>query len=229
MSYYHVSPDRLFQFYAAQLERFTLAEAKPVGPIMSVGVAKRDYPTLLAALADLPGYETEIYASSKYGDLYKGKLQSMVPQWVHFMNRISDEEMVRRYQCARFVVIPLVDTTHSGAGVSVALEASASGQAVISTQTAGMASYVIDGETGLLVAPHDYGAMRDAIHKLWTQPDLAREMGLAGRRHVETHFNPGTVDSGISGKSVFRISSKAMRAIGCTLSDPVVSQPFFGY
>jgi len=198
MRYFGLPPERLFPYFAPDLKRFTPSDLVTEGPIMSVGTEKRDYRTLIAALSDLPGYETEIYASSRYGATYRGRIQNTVPSWVHFMTYVSDEELVNRYKRARFVVIPLVNTSHAGAGASVACEASACGKAVIATKTAGMSSFVIDGQTGLLVPPGDSQALRDAIRHLWTQPHLAHQMGLAGRQHIERNFNIDIVNRNIS-------------------------------
>ena len=190
MSYYGVSPDRLFCAAAPDLIRFSPAAPATDGPIVSLGVAKRDYSTLIRALSQLPDCETAIHISSRYGDSYAGTMPGIVPSWVRFEKAVSSEELVKCYQRARFVVVPLTETTQYAAGMSVVLEAGASAKAVIATKTLGMASYVIDGVTGILVPPYDAQAWRLAIHKLWSQPDVATEMGQAGRRLVETKFGP---------------------------------------
>jgi glycosyltransferase involved in cell wall biosynthesis len=75
------------------------------------------------------------------------------------------------------------------AGFSAVLEACAAGRAVIASDTAGMREIVQHGETGLLVPTGDVQALRQAIERLWTLPDLAKEMGLAARQFVETYYN----------------------------------------
>jgi hypothetical protein len=42
-----------------------------------------------------------------------------------------------------------------------------------------------------------FDALRDAIRKLWEDPQLAHQMGLAGRRHLEEYFDPTIVRRGI--------------------------------
>lgn len=194
-----VDPEKIFQYYAARTDLFSPADDESSaedGPILSIGVAKRDYDTMIAALSALPGYQAEIFVSSKYGDRYKGARFSKVAEWIRFPGRLTDEELRRRYQQARFVVVPLKPTSHSGAGVTSVFEASASGKAVIATNTGGMNSYVVDGKTGLLVPPGDVRALRDAMKKLWENPALALEMGMAGRRFVEENYSyHGIVES----------------------------------
>jgi glycosyltransferase involved in cell wall biosynthesis len=191
-----VESKRIFQYYSARLDRFKLDPGfqDVDGPIMSIGVAKRDYKTLIAALSSFPGYRSEIFVSSKYGDKYQGGKGRKIVDWISFPESITDDELVRRYQQARFVVIPLISTSHSGAGVTTAFEAGASGKAIIATRTGGMQAYVKDGETGILVPPYDVDAMRNAIRKLWENPDLAKQMGLAGRKYLEIQYNFETIN-----------------------------------
>jgi glycosyltransferase involved in cell wall biosynthesis len=48
---------------------------------------------------------------------------------------------------------------------------------------------VRDGETGFLVPPEDPAALAEAITRLLADRDLARRIGAAGRRAVETYYN----------------------------------------
>lgn len=196
-----IHPSKIFQYYAARTDLFQPAseeDESTTGPILSMGVAKRDYTTLIKALIELPDYQTEIFVSSKYGDEYRGGKLGRIPEWIQFPGRITDDELRCRYRLARFVVVPLMPTHHSGAGVTSIFEASASGKAVIATDTGGIHSYIQDGKTGILVPPGDVQAMRNAIHKLWANPDLAQEMGRAGRRFVEENYDYQTVVDGIT-------------------------------
>jgi glycosyltransferase involved in cell wall biosynthesis len=61
-----------------------------------------------------------------------------------------------------------------------------------------MESLVKNGETGILVPPYDVNAMREAIQELWANPNLAYQMGMAGRRFVETYYDPKIVDANIA-------------------------------
>jgi glycosyltransferase involved in cell wall biosynthesis len=199
INYLGIPKDSLFQYESANyLDKVAPAKMAPNGPIMSLGVAKRDYNTLITALSELPEYETELFVSSKFGDKLARRIRTHIPEWIHVTGFVPNDELMRRYQNTRFVVVSLEETTHTGAGINVILEAGAFGKAVIATKTGGMQTFVKNGETGILVPPYDVKAMREAIQKLWTQPDLAHQMGLAARRYVETHFNPETVNSNIS-------------------------------
>lgn len=196
-TYYGVACDKLIRVVAQDLARFTSSKMVADGPIVSLGVSKRDYGTLIGAVRELPGCTTEIYAGSRFGDLYHRKIGAALPEWAQFKKPVSSADAPDLYRRARFVVVPLNNTTQFSAGMNTVLEASAAGKAVIATHLPGMPSYVIDGVTGILVPPHDRKAMKAAIHKLWTQPELAYQMGLAGRQYIESEFNPLIVNETI--------------------------------
>ncbi len=73
---------------------------------------------------------------------------------------------------------------------NVCLEAAASARAVITTDHPGCRETVLDGVSGFLVRPGDASSLEEAVRKYL---DLSLEerqaMGLAGRRHMEEHFD----------------------------------------
>ena len=188
----------MFNYISAPVDRFTSAPMVSDGVIVSAGVASRDYPTLVAALKDLPGYQTEIYAASRYHDAYRGGDATEVPAWVTFMSETPHVQLAKHIsENARFVVIPLVNPTQFGSGGSALLEAYCMGKPVIATKTIGIVDYVQEGVTGFLVPQGDSAALREAIRKLWEDPQLAHRMGQAGRKFVEENYSPHLVNAGI--------------------------------
>jgi phosphatidylinositol alpha-1,6-mannosyltransferase len=75
-----------------------------------------------------------------------------------------------------------------GFGVALA-EASACGLPVIAGQSGGLAEAVHDGETGLVVNPDDPEAVATALKRLLGDQLLARRLGQAGRKAIETYYN----------------------------------------
>ena len=75
-----------------------------------------------------------------------------------------------------------------GLGVA-ALEAMAAGKPVIASRVGGLAESVVDGVTGLLVAPGDDAQLADAIEKLHLEPARAVALGRHGRERAQRHFS----------------------------------------
>jgi phosphatidylinositol alpha-1,6-mannosyltransferase len=75
-----------------------------------------------------------------------------------------------------------------GFGISLT-EASACGIAVIGGRAGGIPDAVRDGETGLLVDSTDLAAVLGALRCLLGDPVLRQQLGQAGRRAVESHYN----------------------------------------
>lgn len=76
-----------------------------------------------------------------------------------------------------------------GLGVA-ALEAMAAGLPVLASRVGGLGQAVVDGETGLLVAPESVDEIRDALARLAAEPELRAALGAGGRARVREHFLP---------------------------------------
>ena len=84
----------------------------------------------------------------------------------------------------------VVDASWAGLGITGSIrEALACERAVVATRLAGMPELVVDGETGLLVAPRDPRALGAAIVRLHADPTWRRHLGRAGRKRVEAEFS----------------------------------------
>lgn len=74
-----------------------------------------------------------------------------------------------------------------GLGI-VYLEAQACGVPVIAGTSGGAPETVVDGETGFVVNGRQPRLIAAAINKLFDNPELAQQMGAAGREHVQNHW-----------------------------------------
>jgi glycosyltransferase involved in cell wall biosynthesis len=89
---------------------------------------------------------------------------------------LEPEELAGVYRRAAAVVIP----SHYETFGLVALEAMASGAAVVATRAGGLAEIVRDGITGLLCAPGDRQALAAAIGRILADRSLRSRLGAAG-------------------------------------------------
>jgi glycosyltransferase involved in cell wall biosynthesis len=75
------------------------------------------------------------------------------------------------------------------------LEAYAFTKPVIATNVGAVPDLVIDSETGLLLSPGNSKQLEEAIIQFVNNPEMARSMGISGKRNVEANFNWGYVVS----------------------------------
>jgi len=110
-----------------------------------------------------------------------GSSRSSVPN-LERSGRLTGEALQAAYDRAWMVLVP---STWEEPFATVALEAMASGRAVIASAVGGLRDIVDDGVTGLLVPPSDPVALADAIDALWSDPARREAMGRAGRDRVQ--------------------------------------------
>jgi glycosyltransferase involved in cell wall biosynthesis len=73
----------------------------------------------------------------------------------------------------------------------VMLEAMACGVPVVASGVGGVYGIISDGETGLLVQHGDSRELADALFRFVEEPELAKELGEAGRKSVLENFTLG--------------------------------------
>jgi glycosyltransferase involved in cell wall biosynthesis len=76
---------------------------------------------------------------------------------------------------------------------NVVLEAMRFAKPVVATAAPGTTEVVENGRTGLLVPPGDPPALAQAIRTVLRDPELARQLGTAGRARVEAEFRADTM------------------------------------
>jgi phosphatidylinositol alpha-1,6-mannosyltransferase len=110
---------------------------------------------------------------------------------VRFIGSVPDADLPPLYNLAMAYVGVSRRAQRSrveGFGVALA-EASACGLPVIAGHSGGLAEAVQNGETGLVVEPDDPDAVAGALERLVEDQLLARRLGQAGRKAVETYYN----------------------------------------
>lgn len=107
---------------------------------------------------------------------------------VKFLGDIPDEKLGAIYAQADIFAMTSMPHRHSVEGFGlVYLEAGVHGLPVVAHAIGGVPEAVIDGETGLLVAPGDGAALTAAFARLLGDPALRRRLGDAGRVRARAH------------------------------------------
>lgn len=131
-----------------------------------------DYPSVRFRLAGFPGKGISYLSEEDLAEVNNAGI-------VEYLGRLKDV----RHSIADCSVYVL--PTHGGEGIPrTVLEAMAMGRAVITTDTAGCREAVVDGKSGLLVAPRNVPALVAAMKRLLDGQREREEMGAAGRKRA---------------------------------------------
>jgi phosphatidylinositol alpha-1,6-mannosyltransferase len=103
---------------------------------------------------------------------------------VHFLENLSREEVAACYARADLFALP---STGEGFGL-VYLEAMAFSRAVVGVACGGTTDVVEDGVNGLLVPPHDAGALVHALGRLLRDEPLRMQLGRSGAEIVRRKY-----------------------------------------
>jgi glycosyltransferase involved in cell wall biosynthesis len=95
------------------------------------------------------------------------------------------QDMARLY--ADLDVVTL--TSRNEGSPVVMIEALAAQRPVVSTAVGGVAEVVVDGQTGLTIAPNRPDQLANAVLRLLDDPALAQRLAAAGRSHVYPRFD----------------------------------------
>jgi glycosyltransferase involved in cell wall biosynthesis len=157
--------------------------------ILSLGLSHRDYPTLIRAMRRLPEIICHLRIGSAWVNHNGGHEDEILPANIQIKSFVAPDAL--RIHCARsrFLVIPIQNDTQWSAGCTSVQIGQAMAKAVIASDRPGLADYLIDGETGLLVRTGDEQDMAEAIDYLWRNPRKAMQMGQQGREWLNAHYS----------------------------------------
>ena len=167
---------------------FRIAETRPserARPVIcAAGLERRDYATMLHAVADIDA-DVVIAAASPWSKRNSELDGATLPGNVSVV-RLGLFELRQLYADASVVVMPLQPVDFQ-AGITTILEAMSMERPVVCTATAGQDDTVVEGETGLYVPHADAAAMQQAIEQLLASPDDSARLGAAARAWVVEH------------------------------------------
>jgi colanic acid/amylovoran biosynthesis glycosyltransferase len=111
---------------------------------------------------------------------------------VQKLGYVSRERLWEEARRAHIFLAPSVQAANGdneGGAPVVITEMLASGMPVVSSHHCDIPEVVTDGESGLLAPERDVDTLTQHLLELATHPKRWPEMGRAGRRHVEQHYN----------------------------------------
>lgn len=156
--------------------------------VLSMGNdAHRDYATLLAAWK--PEYPRLRIVTKHRLTITAPNISVTHGDW--HQQALTDQEVRSLIQGARFVVLPIVNTTQPS-GQSVCLQAMSCAKAVVITDFDGLwnRELIRDGETCVLAGrPGDRVGLQTGIERLLREPALADAIGRRARLIIESDLN----------------------------------------
>lgn len=171
----------------------------PADPVrilaVSRAVGKKGLDLLLAALAALPA-EAHWRLTHVGGGLGLPALKRRagalgIAGRISWLGAAPQTEVLAELRRADLFVLPsriAADGDRDGLP-NVLMEAQSQALPVVASSLSAIPELVADGETGLLVAPDDRGALTGALLRLIGDPALRRALGDAGERRVRARFD----------------------------------------
>ena len=133
-----------------------------------------------------------VVGAGKKKDAFKKLAEELgIADAVRFVGTVPEKDLPALYNTAEAylgVSRRAEGSRVEGFGIALA-EASACGLPVIAGRSGGVAEAVQEGETGFIVDPEDSDGAAEALTRLLSDQLLARRLGQAGRKAVETHYN----------------------------------------
>jgi glycosyltransferase involved in cell wall biosynthesis len=157
--------------------------------VLAIGrlIEQKDHATLLAAFARV----RERHAAARLAILGWGRLEQGTRDRVSTLGLEGAVMLPGRVEPSAWLARADVFAHSSrweGFGI-VLLEAMLAGLPVVATSASAVPEIVVDGATGLLVAPGDAASMANALVTLLDDPDRAAALGAAGRRRALDEFS----------------------------------------
>jgi glycosyltransferase involved in cell wall biosynthesis len=127
-----------------------------------------------------------------------GRLKDLVNDFrvndrVVLRGKLPPAELMPYYRQADVLAMPSCIRHQDADGIpTVLIEALAMEIPVVATRVSGIPELVVDGKTGLLVAPDDAAALAEALARLLRDQELARRLARAGRHLVLAQYRSET-------------------------------------
>jgi glycosyltransferase involved in cell wall biosynthesis len=153
--------------------------------VLAIGrlIAQKDHATLLRALARVPEVHLAILGWGPLEEQTRAlSVQLGVADRTHVLGRVEPRDWLERADAFAHT------SRWEGFGI-VLLEAMLAGLPIVATRVSAIPEIVIEGETGILVAPGDDGGVAAGLARLLSDPSLRGRLGEAGRARAHAEFS----------------------------------------
>lgn len=179
-------------FNGVELQHFTAAPNGVADPIATsnqgptIAYVGRHEPrkglsVLLEAMSRL-GADVRLWVMSAGPQTEELKQRHGHDSRIEWLGQITDTEKVARIREADVFCVPSLRGESFGV---VLAEAMAARTPVVASDLPGYRNVVIRGDEALLVRPDDPVALATALQRVLAEPELARDLAIAGRRRAE--------------------------------------------
>lgn len=174
--------------------RFNISKGSPV--ILGLGrmVEKKGFTFLLRAFNRLSALMPHLILAG--GGPLQAELQaeaaaSRYAERIHFTGFLQPSEVRELLKETLIMVVPSIEDRHGEIETlgTVAMEAMAAGVVVVASQVGGLPDVVIDGKTGLLVAPKDVAGIAAALEKCLADAEFCEDLRQRARKFVRAKFS----------------------------------------
>lgn len=143
-----------------------------------------------AIVRQLPNVEFVIAGGGRYRVALEEKAQELgISKSVRFVGFVENtQEIYKRLDVLAHTTFDPGDSMPTSI-----LEAAAAGVPAVATRWAGIPDIVRDGETGILVPPHDVNSIRDSLLRILTDRVFAARLGENARAFVSSYFSMAAV------------------------------------
>ena len=196
---YHSSAPIYRIYNGLDLDQFPYQIPRDRPPhILAVGrlVEKKGFPDLIDAIAALRergiNCTCDIIGDGNQRETLAAHIARLhLEDRVRLLGNRSQAEVKNHIRQAAMLIAPSVisaDGDRDGLP-TILVEAMALGTPCISTNIVGIPELIHDGETGLLVPPHDPDALAAAITRLLEKPAYGEHLAANARAHIEQHYD----------------------------------------
>lgn len=150
--------------------------------IFTGGLQQRDYETFYHAVKDI-SIEVKVVAPPDKID------KRFIANNMTLISHLTAKKYYSIMAQSKLVVLSLEPNLRRCPGVITYVSAMKLGKAVVVNEIEGSKSYIINGETGVLVKPRDPEAMKNAIEILLTNDEQRRQIAHNACLHATKHFS----------------------------------------